>query len=319
MNFQSKSILVIYNPIAGYGRTLQYWPHIQEKLNEANIKFDAVATGGPLEAVTIAKDAGNQYSTIIGIGGDGTVNEILNGLMRASGEQETISFGVIPLGNGDDFAKMIPPETPIGGRPFDWKSAINKIKHGQTQLFDVGRIKVDQIHTQSGSDLHYFANSFDVGFGAQGAQNMSLIPKFFKGFSGYLASLVVTLFNYPKLKLSIQLDEREPFTQLTTMAAVMNGRSFGNGFWISPEANITDGLFDLLVCKAIGPLTIMRLVPKLMKGTHLGDPVIDMYRAQRVVIDSPIPIVVETDGEIAFTQARHIEIEVLPKKLRVIV
>jgi diacylglycerol kinase (ATP) len=314
----SKPALVIYNPIAGTGRTLEYWPEIQNSLHEKKIKFEAVATNKPLHATTLAEKAFDNYSSVIGIGGDGTIHEIVNGLMRASGDEETIPLGVIPLGNGDDFAKMIPPETPIGKQPFDWQFAVNKIELGQTVLFDVGRIQGDQAHEKSGKNQHYFVNSLDVGFGAQGAQNMTRVPKFFKGFSSYFVAVVMTLFNYPHLDLTIQLDDQSPFTQRSSMTAVMNGRSLGNGFWVSPGAIINDGVFDLLVCKAVGRLKIISLVPKFMRGTHTSDPVIDMYRASRVKIDSPLPFAVETDGEIAYTQTQHLEIEVLHKKLRVI-
>jgi YegS/Rv2252/BmrU family lipid kinase len=319
MNPNTKSSLVIYNPIAGTGRTLKFLPDIQSGLQEASIDFDVAATGAPLDAEKLAQNAQTQYSSVIGIGGDGTIHEIVNGLMRASGENETIPLGVIPLGNGDDFSKMIPPETSIGGRPFDWRTAITKISAGQTRLFDVGRILANNSAANPRNYLHYFANSFDVGFGAQGAENMLRIPNYFKGFSGYLASLVVTLFNYPTLNLQIQLDDQEPFTQTTTMTAVMNGRCFGNGFWICPQAEADDGYLDLLVCKAIGRLTITRLVPKLMRGTHVGDPVLSFYRARRVVIDSQVPIVIETDGELPLPKTDHLEIEILHKRLQIFV
>jgi YegS/Rv2252/BmrU family lipid kinase len=319
MKPQPKSTLVIYNPVAGSGRTHKYWPDIQNSLREANINFDAVATREPLDAITLAQQAQKKYSTVIGIGGDGTIHEIVNGLMRASGEGETIPLGVIPLGNGDDFSKMIPPETPIGGRPFDWQTAVNKIEKGQTHLFDVGQIIGDQPHPELGPGPHYFANSLDVGFGAQGAQNMLIIPKFFKGLAAYLAAIVVTLFNYPTLNLRIRLDDQEPFTQSSTMTAVMNGRCFGNGFWICPDARIDDGLFDLLISQEVGRLKIIRLVPKFMRGTHVDDPVLSMYRSKRVVIDTQVPIVVETDGEVLYPSINHLEIEILHKRLRVIV
>ena len=112
------SILVIYNPIAGRGRVKKHWPEVQQGLVDAGIEFDVNATSAPLEAVTLAEKAATKYSTVIAVGGDGTVHEVVNGLLRASREGETITLGVVPLGNGDDFAKMIPPQTTIGGKVF---------------------------------------------------------------------------------------------------------------------------------------------------------------------------------------------------------
>ena len=112
------SILVIYNPIAGRGRVKKHWPHVHQALIEAGIEFDISATSAPLDAIKLAENAAAKYSTVIAVGGDGTVHEVVNGLLRASSEGETIALGVVPLGNGDDFAKMIPPKTTIGGKVY---------------------------------------------------------------------------------------------------------------------------------------------------------------------------------------------------------
>ena len=126
------SILVIYNPVAGRGRVKKHWPEVQQGLIDAGIEFDVAATSAPLDAVRLAEKAATKYSTVIAVGGDGTVHEVVNGLLRASNEGETITLGVVPLGNGDDFAKMIPPQTIIGGKVFDWHVAIEKSTQGQT-------------------------------------------------------------------------------------------------------------------------------------------------------------------------------------------
>jgi YegS/Rv2252/BmrU family lipid kinase len=311
--------LVIYNPIAGNGRAQAHWPLVESALLEAGVHFNVVATRAPLEARELAQQAPQKYSQIIAIGGDGTIHEIVNGLMRASEERETIPLGIVPLGNGDDFAKMIPPETPIGSRPFDWNTAVQKIARGQTKLFDVGRISGDRPRPELGSGPYYFMNSFDVGFGAKTAQNLATIPTYFKGLSAYLAAIIKTLINFPALDLRLQLDDQAPFDQPTTITAVMNGRCLGNGFWFCPEARVDDGVFDLMVSQKVGRFTILRMIPKLMRGTHVNEPIVSMYRAKRVLIESKEPIVVETDGEIPYLDAHRLEIKVLHKRLRVIV
>ena len=286
---------------------------------ESGFEFNVAATSAPFHARELAQKSVHEYSQVIAVGGDGTVHEIVNGLMRASQERETIPLGIVPLGNGDDFAKMIPPETPIGSNPFDWRAAVQKITRGQTQLFDVGRIYGDNLRPEYGSGPYYFVNSFDVGFGAHSAQNLTTIPTYFKGLSAYLATIFKTLINFPILKLRIQLDDQAAFDQPTTITAVMNGRCLGNGFWFCPDARADDGVFDLMVSQKVGRFTILRMIPKLMRGTHVNEPVVRMYRAQRVVIESQEPIVVETDGEIPFLQTHRLELKVLHKRLRVIV
>lgn len=314
-----KPVLVIYNPAAGRGRVLQYWPRVAKALRDAGVLFEAVATKGPSDAVRLAEEGTKQYSAIVGVGGDGTIHEIVNGLMRASQERETLPLGVIPLGNGDDFAKIIPPETKIGSKQFGWEEAVQKIAGRNTRLFDVGRIRGGLLRPEMAEGPQYFMNGMDIGFGAQTMYNLKRIPKFLTGLSAYLTSVVMTLINYKIPKLRLEMDGFPPFEQETTLTAIMNGRCFGRGFWVCPEASADDGLFDVLVGEAVGRLNIIRLVPSLMKGEHLHERVLKIYRTKRIVIESVEPLTVEVDGEIPYAEAKRLEIELLPGILRVFV
>jgi len=313
------SILVIYNPIAGRGRAKKHWPEVQQALIDAGIEFDVAATSAPLEAVTFAQKAPTKYSTVIAVGGDGTIHEVVNGLLHASNEGETIALGVVPLGNGDDFAKMIPPQTTIGDKVFDWHVAIEKITQGQTKLFDVGRISGDQLRSEQNNNPQYFMNGMDIGFGAQAALNFTKVPSFLTGIAAYLAAIMKTLIDYHIPKVSIQIDDQPAFEQSTTMTAITNGRCFGSGFWVCPDAQVDDGLLDVMVTQSVGRLKILSLIPKIMKGTHINEPILKNYRARRIVIKSEQSLVVEADGEIPYTQTQHLEVQILDKKLRMIV
>ncbi len=313
------STLVIYNPAAGRGRVQVQWSQVEQALRAAGIDFEAVATQAPLDAIRLARQAPTKFTQVIGVGGDGTIHEIVNGVLQACGENQTIPIGLIPLGNGDDFAKVIPPETSIGGKPFGWRVAVQKIARGHTQLFDVGRILGDSPRHGYGEGVHYFINGMDVGFGALAAQNFATTPKFLKGMSAYLGAILKTMINYPSLNLRIQLDDLPPFEQSTTMTVITNGRCFGNGFWVCPHAQVDDGFFDLMIAQSVSRLTILRMIPKLMNGTHIDEPIVRMAQARRVVLESDAPLVVETDGEIPYLDAHRLELDILPKKVRVIV
>jgi len=313
------SILVIFNPIAGRGRVKKHWPEVQQGLIDAGIEFDVVTTSAPLDAVKLAEKAATKYSTVVAVGGDGTVHEVVNGLLRASSEGETITLGVVPLGNGDDFAKMIPPQTTIGEKVFDWHVAIEKIAKGHTKMFDIGRMSGDKLHSEQGNKPHYFMNGMDIGFGAQAALNFTKVPIFLTGMAAYLAAIMKTLVDYHIPKVTIQIDNQEAFEQSTTMTAITNGRCFGSGFWVCPEAQVDDGLLDVMVTQSVGRLKIMRLIPKIMKGTHVNEPILKSYRARRVYIKAQQPFVVEADGEIPYPKTRHLEVQILDKRLRVIV
>lgn len=294
---------------------IKHWPEVEQALIEAGVEFDVVATAAPLEAVSLAEKAHTKYSAVIAVGGDGTVHEVVNGLLRASSEGETIPLGVIPLGNGDDFAKVIPPETPIGGKVFDWRVAVDKIAKGETKLFDVGRLT----SSPSDKDPQYFMNGMDIGFGAQAALNFTTVPSFLTGMAAYLTAIMKTLIDYRIPKVSIQIDDQAPFEQSTTMTVVTNGRCFGSGFWVCPDAIVDDGLLNVMVADGIGRVQILNLIPKIMKGTHVNEPILKNFLAKRVVISADEEFVVEADGEVPYPQTTHLEVQVLEKKLRVIV
>jgi diacylglycerol kinase (ATP) len=311
--------LVIYNPIAGRGRAQAQWPLVEQAMRQAGLDFDAVPTRAPLDAFRLAREAQQTYGLVVSVGGDGTTHEIVNGLMQASGESESIPLAIIPLGSGDDFAKVLPPETPVGGQPYDWHIAVQKIIQGQTQLFDVVRMTGDHLRPELGEGPHYFMNGMDIGFGAHAVHNFSSVPRLFKGFSAYVVAILKTLIRYPLLHVTMQLDDQAPFEQTTSIAAIMNGRSFGSSFWICPYARADDGILDVVIAQGLSRLKILRLLPKLTKGTHLSDPAISTKRARRVVISSVEPLVVETDGELPFLETHHLTLEILPGRLRIVV
>jgi diacylglycerol kinase (ATP) len=311
--------LVIYNPNAGRGKVQTYWRQVEKALLDAGLVFDSVPTKGYADALHIARQAPQKYSTIISVGGDGTAHEIVNGLMRASNGLETIALGLVPMGNGDDFAKIIPPETEIGQRPFNWEEAVRKIARGQTRLFDVGMMSGDNLRHELSPGPHYFINSMDVGFGAHAARNYITVPPQITGVFAYLAAILKTMVRYPKLHLRIHLDDQPPIDKTTTITAVMNGRCFANSFWVAPNSRADDGLFDIMVTDAVSRPTILRVIPKLMKGQHLDEPILRMYRAQKVVLESDQPLLVEADGELPFLETHRLEVTNLHKKLRIIV
>ncbi len=289
--------LVIVNPVAGRGRARREWPRMAHALRAAGIAFDVAETTMPGEGVGLAESAAQDYDAVIAAGGDGTVHEVANGLLRAGGGA---AFGVLPLGSGDDFVKMLPA-----------RDALERICQPELRAFDAGRIR-------AGGVARYFANGMDIGFGAHASRNVRRVPAFLTGLGAYLGALALTLVRYPRLEVRLQLDGGAPFMQTTAMTAVMNGRAFGGSFHVCPEACADDGSFDLLIAEGVGRLAILGLVPRIMRGRHGGDPRLKLTRARSVLIESETPLLVEADGEIAFEDARRLEIEILPGALRVL-
>ncbi|MDH4174829.1 MAG: diacylglycerol kinase family lipid kinase [Betaproteobacteria bacterium] len=292
-----KRHLVILNPAAGRGRVRREWPRLAQALRSAGVSFDVIETRAPGEGVGFAERAAREYDAVIAAGGDGTVHEVANGLLRAG---EGAAFGVLPLGSGDDFVKMLPA-----------RDAVERVSHAEPRAFDAGRIRV-------GDEVRYFANGMDIGFGAHASRNVRRVPGFLTGLGAYLGALALTLVRYPKLEVRLQLDGGAPFAQTTAMTAVMNGRAFGGSFHVCPGACADDGELDLLIADGVGRLAILGLVPRIMCGTHGSDPRLKLRRARSVLIESDAPLLVEADGEIAFEDAHRLEIEILPGALRVL-
>jgi YegS/Rv2252/BmrU family lipid kinase len=287
--------LIIRNPVAGRGRARRLWPGIAKRFSDSGFHFEEVLTGKPGEATSIAENA--SHETVIACGGDGTVHEVVNGLML-NGARATL--GVIPVGSGDDYAKALGLVDPV-----------EKLLEGKTRTVDVGRIAAD-------GSVRYFANGMDIGFGAHGARNAASVPAFVTGFGMYLSALVMTLVRYPRLRVKARIDDGEAFELTTVMAAVMNGTTFGGSFHVCPEARIDDGLLDLLLVDALGRLEILGLVPKIMRGAHGGDPRLRLSKIKKIQLEAETPLLVEADGEIAFAAARRLEVGLLPGALRVL-
>ena len=288
--------LVILNPVAGRGRLRREWPRVAVRLRDAGVDFEVAETRAPGDAELIAASASG-FEAVIAAGGDGTVHEVANGLLRGGAGA---ALGVLPLGSGDDFAKMLPAGDPIG-----------RIARGAARPMDAGRIR-------SEAGARYFANGMDIGFGAHAARNVRRVPWPLTGLGAYLGALAMTLVRYPKLEVRLQLDEGAPVAQTTAMTAVMNGRAFGGSFHVCPDARADDGELDLLIADGVGRLAILGLVPRIMRGAHVGHPRLRLARARRVLMESDAPLLVEADGEIAFDDARRLEIEVMPNALRVL-
>ncbi len=302
--------LVILNPIAGHQAGARLWPSIEKALRAGGIDFDLSETTFPRQAIATAEQAKlSGYETVIAIGGDGTLNEVVNGLMRAAKESPCGTLGIVPVGSGNDFGRTL-------GLRGDWHAAVERLVFGRPTWIDVGKMVCDVPASGDDTGVRYFVNAVDTGFGARTAAHAHDFP-FLTGMPMYLAAIFKTLVHYsiPCLKIALN-DER--LEQPSTMVALNNGRQMGGGFKMAPSASLDDGLLDVIIADGLGRRGILSLLPKVMQGTHIGDRRVKYRQAPRVVIDSPDPLIVEADGEVPFLDAHHLEVEILPKHLQVI-
>jgi YegS/Rv2252/BmrU family lipid kinase len=291
-------IKLIANPIAGRGRGGKVLPQVREALKRAGLEFSEALTTKPLEAIDLARQAAEEgCELVVALGGDGTSHEVANGLL-SSGNSE-VALGLIPIGTGNDFAGMF-------NTPTDLDQVARRLQEGKTRQIDVGRV-----------NDRYFVNVVGVGFDALASIESLKIQSLLSGLPLYLLAVLLTLRRYEVPHITADLDGKK-LSMTMTMFCVANGKREGGGFLIAPDAQNDDGIFDICLARGLGRLGILRLLPEVIKGTHVDKEPVTMAKAKRVILDSPDPLPVHADGEILYTDAHHLEIEIIPRRLQVI-
>ena len=297
-------IIVIANPAAGRGRGQQVISYISKVLPEKGMPFDLVQTEYSGHATELARQAiSDGYQTIAALGGDGTVNEIINGLCLDLGDDPDpaaiVTLGIIPAGSGNDFAYAIglPPKVP---------DAVARLMEGNTRLVDVGRIN-DRL----------FAYGVGMGFIAQ-ANLESRKIKYLRGTLLYVIALLkVLMFQYKTHELEITVDGTQ-IKQRAMLAAIANGGRTAGAFLLTPDARIDDGLLDLCIIAPASRLDVMRFIPLVLKGHHTKLDEVQTFTGREVKVRSNKPLVTHVDGEVFGLGELYYEFSILPACLRVI-
>jgi diacylglycerol kinase (ATP) len=295
-------VKIILNPIAGRGYGARAEPEIRRLLAAEGVDFDLVRTEGFWHAAELAQQAVNDgFELIVAAGGDGTVHEVVNGLMTTT-ENVVGTLGTIPVGSGSDFANNV-------GVPSDLPGACHRLAHGQTRIVDVGRVTVDD------QPPRYFDNTVNVGFGGTVTAEARKV-KWVRGMALYLPVVLKTVFLAPSPRMTIEYDDQR-IEMPTLMVCVGNGAREGGGFFCTPDAQPDDGLLDLCIARSVSKLTQLSLVPRFMDGSHVNHPAVTMVRTQHVTITSPDNLVAHADGEMLCTEGHRMKFEILPQRLRV--
>jgi YegS/Rv2252/BmrU family lipid kinase len=299
---------VIANPNAGHGKGAKSIPEIERLMKEHGLDFDLVRTEGVGHGIRLARQAAlDGYDVVVAAGGDGTVNEVLNGLMeaRAAGPQRP-ALGVLCAGRGNDFAPAAAiPETLAGG--------CRVLKDNHRRLVDIGRVTGGNV-----PQGRLFLNTVGIGFDAIVTIEAAKLPRL-GGFLGFLIAILRTIFLYYKGP-NVRMDyDGQSLTTPTLLLSVMNGKRLGGGFWMAPEASLDDGLFDVVVGRQVSRGRILTLLPHFTKGDQATQPEVTSLRAARIAIsalDGTIPA--HCDGEIISIEGTHLDIELLPRQIEVV-
>ena len=296
--------LLIVNPIARRGNGARSIPAIRAAMTRLEADFELIQTTGPRHAIEIARQAaGVDYEAVVAVGGDGTVNEVVNGLIQDAGDAPSkVAMGVIPVGSGNDFAYM------MQGDDLDIEKACERLIKGENKLVDVGSIACD------GKDFRYFANGLGIGFDGQVTIETRQI-KLLRGFLMYLWAVIRTIiFHHNPIPVTVTCDDQS-YTQQLLMVTTAVGKRHGGGFYVTPFAIADDGLLDVCIAGNLSRPAIFPLIPRFMKGTHTTHPKCTMLLGKKVTVSSPVGLAAHIDGEIYATSAKHFEMKSLPARL----
>jgi len=282
---------LVVNPISARGRTGHRWETIRDLVKQYYREFKFVFTEHPKQATDIVRELlRDGFDLIIGVGGDGTLNEIANGFLEGS-EHRPInidaSLGMIPSGTGSDFVRGMKI-------PRDLRTSIERIKLGRQHSIDAGRIE----YLGSGSpDPRYFVNVADFGIGAEVVRLLADTPIRKRGGWAYYSGLLSTIRTFSSPEIRVETDEGEVIEGRFLIGAVANGSVFGGGMIIAPQARPDDGCFDLVLVDHMKPLAIIHKSVSLYTGNIHKRRAVRVIRARSLEVFSHDSVGLEFDGE----------------------
>jgi diacylglycerol kinase (ATP) len=299
---------IIVNPISGRGAGARSVKYIKEKLTQSNIQYDLVVTEKPWHAVELTKAAVRDgYQVVVAVGGDGTANEVINGLMEAKMQKiGNAAMGMLAVGRGNDFAYSM--AIPVG-----LEKSMETLLANKRRTIDIGHVK--------GGDYpqgRYFGNCIGIGFDAVvGFVAVNLKP--LRGFSSYILGALLTNYKYFKPPRIKAVFDSETLDDHFLMISVMNGRRLGGGFMMAPDGIPDDGKFDVCVAPKVSKGKVLALIPHFMKGDQYEQkPVraIQTTTLKTTALEGSLPV--HVDGETLCVEGKELEIRIINKQIELI-
>lgn len=304
----NQSYKIILNPTSGRGSGGRAVPQIENLLRENSLNFEIVKTEYPWHAAELARKAAvDGFDVVVAAGGDGTVNESINGLMDAKEAGNSLpAMGVLPVGRGNDFAFSM-------GIPTELEAGCKTLVSNQRRSIDVGRV-VGGLYPQG----RYFGNGVGIGFDAVvGFEALKL--KRLHGFPSYLVAALKTIFLYfnaPQVKISFGDETRE---LPALMVSIMNGRRMGGGFMMAPQGRPDDGLLSVCIVHQVSRPQMFSLIAKFMGGTQDADPAVQRIHTQQLLVTAQQgALPAHADGETLCIDGNELSLTLLPNQIELI-
>jgi YegS/Rv2252/BmrU family lipid kinase len=301
--FRSGKSVFLVNPASANGKTGKRWPEIARAAHASGLRGEAIFSERPGQLGDLAREAADDGATLlVVVGGDGTVHEVVNGIA----EREGVELALIPRGTGWDFARghEVPKRL---------SDALRIAKEGQARAFDLGRATYLADGAQQSA---WFANMASVGMSGAVAAKANATTKALGAKTSYLYALGTVFARWKNVQLRVRVDEDER-NGLMEDTIVAVGRYLAGGMMITPDAEPDDELFDVLLIGDLTKTELVRVMPKIYRGTHLPHPKGEVLRGRTVSIEADDPLPVQLDGEQPGTTPVRFEIAAAAIRLRV--
>ncbi len=291
---------IILNPYANRWGAKKRVTAVEEAFKASGLDFDLELIPEPRQGTGLALAAVEAgYDMIIAAGGDGTVNEVVNGLIQAAGDGPTVPFGVLPIGTGNDFNDM-------AKLPRDITQAVRNFKAGHTRQVDAGRVVFD-------GRTHYFDNNCAAAMEPLVTiENERLIK--LSGNIRYIVALVKALVKLKAWDMQIDWGEGS-YEGPVYLLSICNSPRTGGLFPMAPNASLSDGLFDFVLAPEISKLTVLSVLARLFRGTHIHHKDVTYGRSSHIAIKSKPGSPIHADGEVLTESAVEIVYDILPGKI----
>jgi len=271
--------LVILNPVAGGGRAGRLAGWVRERLaSRADARLEI--TRRPGHAEELAAGADGRHDRVIAVGGDGTIQEVVNGLVNGA---PAASIGIVPVGSGNDLARSL-------GLPRDPAAAWTVALGSAERAVDLA------LATDGHGRIRWFGSAGGIGFDAQVAAAMATRSGWQRGQAGYLLTTLAELRRFANRRMRLTIDGATREAQVL-FVAIANGEYYGGGMRIAPGASVDDGMLDVCIVGDVSRLTALRQLANLYRGTHVNHPQVEMARGRTIEVDGDPGTLTHLDGE----------------------
>jgi diacylglycerol kinase (ATP) len=296
----SRKAVFLVNPASGNGTTGRRWPELLARARALGLGGEPILSERPGQLIELAAAAAAEGGLLVVVGGDGTLNEVVNGAAGSDAE-----IAVIPAGTGRDFGRTY-------GIPTRFDDAVRVAVDGTTRTIDLGRAEFAL--PGGGKGLRLFANAGSVGMSGAVAHRANSMSKRLGGRVTFYAALVREFLSWTNTEMTVAFERGERRGRMHDVV-VANGRFLGGGMKLAPDARPDDGLFDVVVVGDVSKLDFATTSPKLYRGGHIGHPRIEVVQSAWVTVEADDPMLVELDGEQEGTTP--VRFEVVPDALRI--